>query len=57
MTLIKSGWKCGDAGTLMIGIDIIGISLDECDTLCKDEPLCVWFMYKISDKKECKKRK
>ena len=41
-TLIKSDWVCGDGGILFIGYTA-GISLDECETLCREEPLCVWF--------------
>ena len=41
-TLIKSGWYCGDGGPLNTGTLVIGITLDECETLCRQE-LCAWF--------------
>ena len=42
-TLIKSGWKCGDNTAIQTGTSSIEISLDECETLCIQELLCVWF--------------
>ena len=37
-TLIKSGWGCGDSsGSITIGPDFSGKSIDECETLCREE--------------------
>ena len=42
-TLIKSLWTCGDGGALEIGSTVNVSTLNECESLCKEEPLCVWF--------------
>ena len=55
-TLIKSGWVCSDAVALKIGATVTGKSINECDNLCKNEPLCVWFMIRSTDG-ECSMRK
>ena len=53
-TLIKSNWVCGDSGTLESGPEFTGLTLDECETKCQEEPLCVWF---VSNGNKCFRRK
>ena len=47
-TLIKSGWECNGAGALSTGDSVIGITLDQCETLCRQE-LCAWLQFRTSD--------
>ena len=55
-TLIKSEVTCNDGGAINTGLDATVLSLDECETHCKEELLCVWFQYK-PDNGKCGGRK
>ena len=41
-TLIKNNWGCSNGALTSASVYV---TLDECDTLCKEESLCVWFEF------------
>ena len=49
IALFKSNWSCGDPSLFILAPDgtdkVTGKTLDECENICRQEPLCVWIDY------------